>query len=635
MKMFVGFRTVKCLRCGVMRQVTRPCADCGARHRPTEVDDLWQARRRRLEATNQSCESNDLSGLTVFDFFARKSLGTLPGRILAAARSLEADDPAGPVDWRAVTAEVRGLEGWSADVTALRPLVTLTDAARRVVAAISAVHRVMERVLLEPEMREAQRQSGGIQPAIDAAEQAASDAGDVFDVVSQVTEAEDLIGGWFAVVAEGEIFSIFDRGKARFRARTFGECAENTGLLSLAWDRVVSVVGKPDDFWKIVVDHRALLERHESDLATILSDPLYQRRAEEAAHDLWSAVRKVASFNTETIREEATALLELGHTVVEQALKVHLGVACALTTRMLFATTQASDVSALANIAKDRRWAVAGSAEAFRFRNAFAHRDYEVAGDVVRLSPRHSRANGLPVVEVSLAQVLDALISLLEIAGAMEIALGAVAEPLLPELQPIPPRSLARTVLVGAGWSDVAVDIQETTVEVSARVPTTQPMGMLAFAATPFCGSFSTLLLRLSRTDTGSDHTIQLNLDDYRSWRLDHELGDEQGFVALCASTIVDGGPIMTVGHVAKFAAYRVCQLVVDRELPQARRVASLRKWRSLARDLGLNDLARTIATAQRWRLYADIDIAVDPPELEPLISLAGTAVPPIPTIFI
>lgn len=632
MKMFVRFRSLECTGCGARRQAGMACADCGERPRDTEVDDLWQARVRRLNSAKPS-EVIDLTGLTASEVLSRED--SLPGGILTAARDLAGDRPEGVEAWAAVTAEVLALKIWVATTTSLRPVVTLTEAVRRVVTALVAEHQAMEDSLAEPGMREAHRKSEAIQLAIDEAEAAASDAADLVELMGQVMAAEDLIGGWLAAIADGDIMSVFERGRESYRAHARGDCGENTSLLALIWDRVVSVVGSPDSFWQMVVGHRTLLEQHQTGLRAILSDPLYQARADEAAHDLWSAVRRLSDFDAETAREDVTAVLELGHTVVEQALKVQLGVACALTTRMSFARTQATDVSELANIARDRQWAVSRSTQGVLFRNAFAHRDYEVVGDVVQLSPRHCRAMGRPLIEVTPAEVLDAVIALIEIGGAMELALGAVAEPLLPNSQPIPPRSLARTTLVGAGWSQVAIEIHDTTVEVSATVPSTQSISMLAFVASPFSRMGSRLRLRLTRTDVPRSRVIELRLEDFRRWRADYECGKEQGFIAMCASTTFDGDPIMSPDHVAKVTAFRGCELVVDRDLPTQVRVGRLGEWRRLAADLGLNDVARALGVAQRWRLYADSGMTSDPAELEPLLALAGMSVPPIPGTLI
>lgn len=96
-----------------------------------------------------------------------------------------------------------------------------------------------------------------------------------------------------------------------------------------------------------------------------------------------------------------------------------------------------------------------------------------------------------------------------------------------------------------------------------------------------------------------------------------------------------NGQPLMTNAHAEKYIAFRSCQATADRQRPLPMLSAELKGWKALARELGLDRLQRLIGKAQRWRLLAETGTSVDAAEMDELLTLAGSAVSPLPTTLV
>lgn len=559
---------------------------------------------------------------------------TLPKHILAAATKIADERVEGPAELAVVARDVAVLEAWATWSPELRPMVGL---ARTVKAAVRDLIRVFDDVveaLIAGSLAEAQSANNRYQVSLDSAGVALAVAGDQLDRAARVLGTDDLMGAWLAEALAGDPVAATTRGQALFADEVGRSCGPRAALSALALDVMISTVGDRARFWHLTREHTELLANADPKLFSVFAEQSFRPRALDVTHDLWLAAQRAALMPLpETLRGVATDLLQDGHLVVEQALKFHLGVACACFTRRTFSDTQACDVSDLANVARDKGWAIAGALGTSELRNAFAHRDYEVLGDRVLLSPARHRREGAPATSASLNEVQNSILELIEASAAMDLALIFVAEGLGLEGYVLPPTQFfVRTILVALGWSDVELTVSERTLVLHATVAGEVPLGAVAYAAQPFVDTAEVVELHLSRADTGMRSVVEIPLGAYKAWSSASSdvLGKEVAFLQLSASTTRNGSPVMDSQHAAKYIAFRACQVVGDRGRPFAELNQDLRRWRAAARDLGLDELQRLIGRAQRWRAMAETDLAVDPAEMEALLSLAGTVLDPI-----
>lgn len=624
----VRFRTIRCRRCDEFRQATRPCHSCGARPAPTEVDDHWQRRVRLVRASaDQTVPLKE--AIPPLEVFQSLDLAGYPKRVFAAADAVNDDADNAVERWQAVAAEAQVLTDWVKTARPLRPLVQLT---RAVSAAASAAARMFDAAaaaLTEPDMRSAQAKTADLQRALDDAASAAGAVGELVDVLRRVEDSEDVIGAWLAEVLAGDPMSAFERGRELFRARVAEPCGDSTAFLVLVWDRLISVIGDPDRFWAIVLDHRQVLLAHQANVAEVVNDPLYAERVDVVAHDLWSAARRASVAEPLTSREAASELMDVAHTVVEQALKFHLGVACSATTKMSFGATQAGDVSYLANLAADRGWQAGLATAATPFRNAFAHRDYEVKNGVIALSAKAAAARGAKPIEVSSAELQDAVLDFTELNGAMEVALASVVEQEFSAgTSSIPTLHLLRSILIGLGWTRVEVSAPAAEdVLVLAQVPGPLRLSALSFVAAPLVTRSVRVRLDLQRSDTGAHCVVTLSTAAFGSWMEATGADKEMAFIQLCRRTTVDSVPIMSSEQAGKFIALRTLALVTSEGLDARQRKGEITRWRVVADEAVGSSLGSLIGRAQRWRIYADGGLRPDVEELRPLMDIADSAV--------
>lgn len=633
-KLTLRYQQTRCRRCGVDRQTRITCPDCGERAAPTEFDIHVQRRQRAVQlATAARASQVKPPALTALELLGSDRLLTLPKHLLAAATKIADGRIEGPAELAVVARDVAVLEAWATSSPELRPMVAL---ARTVKVAVRDLTRVFDDVveaLIAESLAEAQSASNRYQASLDSAAVAVALAGDHLDRAARVLGADDLMGAWFAEALAGDPVAATTRGQTLYADEVGRSCGPGAALSALALDVMVSTLGDRARFWHLTREHTELLANANPKLVSVLAEESFQRRALDVTHDLWLAAQRAALMPLpETLRGVATDLLQDGHLVVEQALKFHLGMACACFTRRTFSDTQACDVSDLANVARDKGWAIAGALGTSELRNAFAHRDYEVLGDRVLLSPARHRREGAPATSASLNEVQNSILEFIEASAAMDLALIFVAEDLGVEGYVLPPAQfLVRTMLVALGWSDVELTVSERTLVLHATVAGEVPLGAVAYAAQPFVDAAEVVQLHLGRADTGMRAVVEIPLGAYKAWsNASDVLGKEVAFLQLSASTTRNGSPVMDSRHAAKYIAFRACQVVGNRGRPFAELNQDLRRWRAAARDLGLDELQRLIGRAQRWRAMAETDLAVDPAELEPLLALAGTVLDPI-----
>lgn len=618
-----------------MRQATLACPECGKAPAITETDLNLQRRRRATEpALLVRHAAANGPGVSALDLFREGELAELPERVFAAASKVASGEEDGPTELKAVAGEVASLARWADSVPSHRPFTMITRSAVRAVRELVRAFDVTAAALIAEEAREAQRLNDEMQSALDAAGDAAAEAGEVAEIMSAVLDSEDPFGTWLGLALEGDVSTAGARGQKLLDERTGRAGGPGTGMAVLLYDVMVSTIADPDVFWSQVAAHLETLDAYKEALKPLLSTPAIAARASEVVEDLWTAARTAAvAPDPDSIRALATTILESGHLVSEQALKFHLGVVAACSTRRDFEQTQACDVSELVQIARDQSWGVARGLGDADIRNAFAHRDFSAGDDGVSLSPRRRASRGEPPLVVPFDALQDSVLELVETVGAMELALVIVAEQMGVDDFVSPPAALlARSSLVALGWTDVKFDIaRDGTITVEAVVPGSTPLAGVAFAVHPFVGSAQAVRLHLERADDGSAAVVTVPVAVYEEWtRAGDDLGQEVSFVRLAHQTTRNGDPVMSGAHVAKYAACRACQLTVDRDRPLEDVRNGLKMWRLVVKEAGLDGTQRLIGRALRWRTHAETGLPVDPAEMSELLEVAAVEVAPV-----
>jgi hypothetical protein len=640
LKLFLRYQTVRCSRCDITRQTRFPCPDCGKAPAVTEIDLHVERRRRAVRQAKEARRQRAAApALDARALLRDGELDTLPTRVLRAARKVAEEHPDGAAELAGLGRDISSLEAWTRETRELRPNISVTRAMKSAVRGVVAIYDVVVQALSAEQLSEVQHANRSIQEALEASRRALGRVEEILSLTNSVLESDDPVATWLAESIQGNPVAAAERGKALFENRVGHDCGGATALGALTLDSMAASVGDQAHFWHLVKEHVSVLRGAGDSLRSIAADPSYRSRAAEVTHDLWWAARRaVQSPDPETLRAAATELLESGHLMVEQAMKFHLGIACAVTTRMTFADTQARDVSELANIAVDQGWVVSTSVGSSDLRNAFAHRDYRLTHDQLFLSPARRQRRCQPNLSLSLEEAQDAVLGFVEVNAAMGLAWMAVAEELSIEEVILPAAAyLARTWLLALGWSDVTVEEEEDVVVIEACTEGSIPFSATAFFAQPFVGTGIALLtIRLRRMGASRRAVIDMPLQAYERWaHSDDAFHREVAFIELGARTHIDGSPLISRIHVEKYAAFRACQAVADRSRPFADVNAELKAWRGMARSMGMDGLQRLLGRAQRWRATAGANMPVDAAEMDPLTSLASTEVDLLPTALL
>ena len=562
------------------------------------------------------------------------ALGELPGRVFGIADRLAKGEADAPGEFAAIAREIASLERWADEVVPLRPLITLTRQTQSAIRSLVQVYDVIAAALVEERLDRAQNATEAVQLALDTAAEAAGEANAILGRANRVLNATDPTGAWVVEAFEGGAIAAIATGQALLAAHTGESGGPGSHLAAVFYNAAVATTGDPHEFWRLVSEHLQLFNGVTTEIVAMTSDPIFSSRAFDVTHDLWDAARRAAvAPEAATLRAEASELLETGHLLVEQPLKFHLGVACAITTRMTFADTQACDVLQLINIANDKGWEIrSGIGDAY-LRNAFAHRDFELTGDEVSLSPQRRRRNGDPEVLLSLGHIQDGVLRLVETLAAMDLALLIAMDTRGLSISTSPlARVLVGPLLAGLGWSEVDVVEDNELVTISAVTQEVVPFAAIAFAAQPFIGGPTRLSLHLTRSDTGAQAVIGVDLGAYSEWTsATDELEKEAAFLRLGRATLVGDRPRFSAAQIEKVLALRTCELLVDRATPDPEVARQVRIWRGVARDLGLDDVNQQLGKGLRLRLQAGAGIAFDPEEFNELLAFAAMDVPELP----
>ena len=626
------FSKIECRRCGAERQTRFPCPECGERHAITETDLHVQFRQRAVEAALLArVEPVDVPEIDAAGLLSGWKLVELPQRIFEVGAALADEDPEAADRFAQIGTELAEVDRWAKDAPRRRPMLALTEDVCAMIGALVDLYDTVVKALRADEIREAQRLRARIQRALDEAAAAAIHADLLRSRVEEVLDSDDPLGAWMALAIGGDPIQASERGREVFLDRTGFDCGTSAGFAALLYDVMVDTIADPRLFWRSVGDHVRFLRSYRAVLPITLTSDLFIERAGEVAHDLWWAARRAAvAPDPETAREEATELLEAGHLVVEQGLKLHLGVAGACCTRMSFADTQACDVSELVNVAESQAWPISPHLGDPDIRNAFAHRDYEVSDAGVSLSPRHRRRHGGPEVTLAIDEIQDRVLQFVEMAGALDLALLSVAEELeLDGYVDLRGVQFLRTFLHALGWDEIDVSLRGDDVVMSATVPSSVPLRALAYVAQPLVDAARTAEVRLIRTDSGARASTRIPIEAYQRWAsATDEFTKEIAFVRLCSVTYRDGVPLMDESQVSKFVLVRAAQTVAESGLSVAEMRQQLKAWRALAREVGAERANRLIGRAMHWRTLAGTDVPVDESEMDELFDVMRRGVP-------
>lgn len=615
---------IDCSRCGAQRQTRLPCPECGLRPPPTEVDVNLQDRRAAVKPAQLARKAETLPvSLNAQELLTSGRLEELAERIYASADKIGRRDAAGTARFAELAGEIASLERWTHDVERLRPWIFLTDAVKTVVAELIKVFDTMLRAITSEEIRAAQSCEAEAQAALDRAAEAMSDANDRLELLLSVFGGDDPIGAWIAVGIAGDPSTVRQRGQDQFLHRTGLPCGISAGLTSLIMAPLAATIGDEDRWWDLVSRHIRFLDDKRSAIGRVLQDPSYAARRSEVVQDLWQHARRAVRMQTaETTRQEAADLLDLGHLVIEQQLKFNLGFGCALTTRRSFAATQGSDVTALASIAREQDWPIASHLGDSRIRNAFAHRDFRIDGDLIVLSP-HRSGSASSRQSLKMPELLNAVLEIIEISAAMELATLWIIEQTDPDsvfvAQGI---EFVEAILTCLGCSDIRVTNEvDNRVRISASVDPPVPLATIAAAAHPVAETAKVVFLHLQSKDKSRECTVMLPTDTFAIWQsTKSEIERESAFMHLCEATTVDGVPILSRAHIRHMVSFRACQLFLDKERELADICADLVVWRSLAATLALDDLARDIGRAIKCRRYRAAGLQVTEADVPALL---------------
>ncbi|MCU1497287.1 MAG: hypothetical protein JWM47_1240 [Acidimicrobiales bacterium] len=559
------------------------------------------------------------------EMFEHADLEGLVDRIWTAARSVaNGDEDAGDqlVD---ASAEVQSLETWATRAPRLRPTIALTEGLIRTITGFRAYLDAVTDALRVETIPEVQATESKVQAAIDSITSYVSDIGDAARRLTAILDAEDPAGAALRIGIETDYSTMEERGRAVLLAQLGLEADATASMYGLVGDALARTVGDSAAFWEVARSHLVVLQGGGSATTDALRLPEFARRQAEVAHDTLSAARRAAKTpHALTDREQLTDLLEAGHLVVEQPLKLHLGLACAATTKMDFARTQTADVSELGNVASDKGWTVAQHLPPPEVRNAFAHRRYAVEGeDVVFSGPKTNPTQ----TRMSSLELQDTILQTVEVAMAMDLAVAIVAADAGIEFSAdLPAVWMAEALMVGLGWSGVSTCVVDGRVVAEATLVEDASLAVLSFAAHPLSRIADQLDLTLHGPTKSVRFLVPLGM--FVSWTtIEDPVERSARYLVLSRKILRDGLPLITEDAARKVLAWTACEVAVDKGLEMAVSVGGLRIIRSAARNLGFDDLTRMLGRLVQWRLSLGTDTQVAYEEISDIFEAVAVTV--------
>ena len=633
MRFQISFESIDCQGCGEHRQRGLDCPACGARAAPAEVDLQHQSRLRALELVKQKRASPGRApDASPLEMLVSPLLVQLPDRVSRGANAISRTRKARPDELQQIAADIADLEAWVSETPQLRPLSAYARHVKITVEHLIAVFDVTVAMLEARRGSDAQHLEPQLQEHLDTATAAISRCNELSDQITELAMSDNAVATWIRLAIGDDIVAAEARGRAILEDHGLTSDQVSVGILALLWDFIFASTSDDGTFWYRAAQHQSLLARHRDRVVEIAETEIFKQRATDALDDLLHAARlAVQEGDSESQRQHATEMLDFGHRLVEQPLKLHLGIACAATTSRHFESTQASDVAALTRVASQKGWAVAPLLGDSDIRNAFAHRDYSVRSDgMIELCPARCAAQGRPPKVMSTDELCDAVLAISEACGVMDMALALVTGRCVGDhadgTSPFLIRSLAEGLL---GWDNAGLRLEDDEAVIEARSTRPVKFAEVGPLASTHLGNHSRLTIRL--TTTSRDHEIRIPVQELKEWsQVDGETARSAAFLTAWHRATIDGAPAFTEAQVRKALAVQALQLLADETKPFGNTRRELASLRQAARAVGDNDLAKAIASCIGWR--AGIE-AGHRPATNPigwLVDLASVDVQPI-----
>ncbi len=637
------FCSIQCIRCESMRQARFPCPECGKQPKEVEVDKYVQLRQRAVaqaEAIQDAEPRYRKEDLDLDILLGSGFLVEVIDEVFEAANEIVAGNSDGPNSLSVVLATVEALKAWHESVVELRPNINVVRLAKIALHEIVVLCDAVVSALRCESLVEAQEMQSRIQESIDSATETVAKAGDIFDLAYEIYSADDPAGCLLREAGFGDPSHILELGRSKFEEKTKHSCGVATSMIAAVNELSISLYGDEQNFWNIVNAHIALLTHDLTTLKEMLQSSHFTERISDAAYDYLSHARR-SSFggDPDSLREEVSDILETGHLIVEQGLKLHLGILCAIHTKKSFDDTQGCDVSELYNIASNKKWIVAESLGSSNIRNAFAHRDYSIVGQhEVSLSPNRRKRDKEPEIAVDVLELHDESLVMIEAASAMELALYAVAEKIDVDVVLLPRGDIvAKTFLTGIGWNDISITRDNETAFVSATVDQPQRFANLVYVVDPYKDVLNEVQVELYRSDTGDNASIIVSMNDHlRGYGAEEDYGRVIAVLDLMNRVTVNDERVYESSQIVKCIAVSALAALADTERPFREVADELKAWKYLASRLGFEDLSRNIRGGIRFRARVNSGEAnVDAPNLDVIMSYGSEDVAPIAEFYI
>lgn len=646
-----------------------PCPDCGAQPSPTEIDIYVQRRQQAAEAATLARQSPvDTSRSSLFN--APTNISNL-GEIIThtseliehieRAASLVANEAdGGPAALESVAREITYLELWIKDAVEFRPLAPLMSLFKLSATQIVRLFDTSVNALVARDIATVQHLEEQIQESLDEAALAAETADSLLHRIERIVESTNPISAWLDEAVGGDIFSALEQGKLILAKHDINVSGSEAPLLAVVFETIISSISDSDRFWSAVYEHVNLLNAYRSELFNLVRYGTFAVRNDVVIQDILHTARRAISMSpSETIREEITEVLDEGHQLVEQPLKLYLGIACAIADRMSFDASQGAYMSELIDVANAEGWhhisrLIPSSKD---LRNAFAHRDYEVTDNsMVRLSPARCARQNRTALVLSSEAICDAVIAVMEACGVMQIALTVVLGDDVQDVSIKHSPFLISTLIEGLlGWSNVELDVSGQKIIISAICPYRIRADHIASVASFFKDHPGDLILRLRSKKNSKEQIYGMPLPKLALWNETQDEFDKMvAFLDLGYHMTHNDKPIITLDHIRKFTAFSILNLLANeadsrksmslpfakadqqvKRLPQSPRqftklLATLKRWKKVAERFEISDLAEAIQYAIQWKSSLQTNLRISNSWLDPLLGFMELEVDPV-----
>lgn len=605
------FSAVKCFRCGVTRQAGVKCPDCHLQPSVTEVNILLQHRRQAVQKARlaRRCDV-DPPEMEATELIASSYLMQLLDSSLQAITIVAEEDGQGVEQLESAARDISGLERWVSQTPELKPLACMTRTIKRSVSSIVRVFDLALDALAASNIAKAQKIESDFQRSWEDATDAIGDTSRLLERFERIRDSDNPCTAWLKESIQDDIFAAMARGSDLLSSNDLDANDPGTQLLAIIWNTLVSTISDVDAFWQVVSRLYNFLIRHSETISSLMmSDEFKQRYAEVQEDSIYSVFRamQIKDKDPDTLRQQVTELLEDAHYLIEQPMKLYMGIVCACTTRQSFEQTQTKDVASLIDIAWDQSWCMPGIRKSRDLRNAYSHRNYRVSEKgIVQLSPtKHTSDKRTASSTMTYEELCDAVFSILEARGVMEIVLTSLFNfHFVHDMQNFSPFLTSAIIESCLGWREVQINTQDMNIviiEALCGQHFTYRQLLVIAALVPYHNE-SELKFKLQTPDL-REKEIRIPLDKYHKYS-QAETGIKQivSLYDLLLNTIIDNAPALDEIHAKRYIAGHVLECLADSESTFRVVRSKLGYWRDVAKNWGYTDLMRAIAGVIGWK---------------------------------